>query len=210
MTHKIALFIALFASLGTVACTVDAPERENFDYSFQEEIPEDFASELGFAAPVFNAEVKVRFGDSHHGVPDFLEKVGAVDVVIGRVQIQRLGQGDTYEWITLRNTPLEVDLLDLADGSIERIAAGPIADGRYGAIAIEFSEAYTEDLEGEVSKLRLPGMALYIEDTFRVYEGTTTELIVRLGALRTMEPSDDGSWRADPNVNFQIIDHGQG
>jgi hypothetical protein len=204
MTHKTALSIALFATFGMTACSVDAPERENFDYSFQEEMPEDLSTELGFTNSVYDADIVVHFGDSNHGLSDVDPKVGSVGVVIESIQLQRLGADeDSHTWVTLTDSPVELDLMQLADGSLERIAGGPIAEGRYGAIAVEFSEAYVADGEGEISKLALPGMALYVEDLFRVRGGGEFTIELQLGALRSLERDGD-HWITDPNVRFEV------
>ena len=205
MTTKTALAIALFASLG-LACSVDAPTRENFDYSFQEEMPPEFVPELGFTYAAYDTEFSVRFGDSDHGTSDVDPAVRSVELVIESVQLRRLGEdGASDTWVTVRDSPMEVDLMELADGGVERLAGGPIDEGRYGAIAIEFSDAFVVHGLGENSRLELPGMALYIEDEFSIESGTRTDLAIRFGALRSLERDGD-AWTTVPHVHLDVFE----
>ncbi|MCR9160232.1 MAG: hypothetical protein ACE37F_27480 [Nannocystaceae bacterium] len=209
MTHASALSIAVFASLA-LGCSVDAPTRENFDYSFQEAMPEemdgDHAPELTFTHSAYDTDFVVRFSDSHHGTTNVDPDVRSVGLVIESVQLQQLdADGQELSWVTVRDTPIEVDLMNLADGAVEKIAGGPISEGQYGAVAIEFSYAYVQESDGDVSELELPGMALYLEEGFRIYEGTRTDLGVRLGALRSLERDGD-HWVSDPNVNMDVTE----
>ncbi len=206
MTRTTALSVALFASFTLGACSVDAPTRENFDYSFQEEMPPELVPELGFTNAAYDTEFNIRFGDSDHGTSDVDPAVRSVEVVVESVQLRRLGEDSGSDtWVTVRNSPLEIDLMELADGGVERIAGGPIDEGRYGAVAIEFSDAFVVHGEGETSTLELPGMALYIEEAFSIGEGTRTDLAIQFGALRRLE-RDGETWTTDPHVRVAVFE----
>lgn len=205
MTHKAALFLALASAVALPACSVDAPTRDNFDYSFQEEMPEDLGFELGFSAAAVDSELQIRFRDSAHGTDEVNDKVAAVPVIIESVMVERITSGGDPVWHTIRSTPIEVDLYALAGGDLERIAGGPLPAGHYSAVAIELSEDNAVvDTEGTAHELKMPESVLMIETEYGLANGEVTELLITFGGLRSLE-AGDGTWYSDPNVTIATM-----
>lgn len=96
--------------------------------------------------------------------------VHSVEVVFESVQLRRLGE-DGQTWVTGSQLALgsRSPGTRRGRGRAERRWAdpgGPIDEGRYDSVAIEFSDAYVVvHGEGETSTPERPGMALYIEDS---------------------------------------------
>lgn len=202
MTRKIALSLALFASLGTTACTVDAPTRENFDYSFIEEMPEDIPAEFGFAI-AYDGDFTLEFREGLEGTKFVEEKAVEVHVVIERVMVASIAEDGSRSWLSLRSSPADLDLMRLANGRAASLADGPIPPGVYGPLVFNITRAWVVDLDGNSRDLEMPGSVLRIDTEFKLFDDEPAILNLDFGALRTLE-FDGDTWYCEPNVTFDI------
>ena len=203
MTHKTALTLALFATLGTTACSVDAPTRDNFDYSFLDEMPEGLTTELGFAAPV-EANFRVLFRDGLYGTEFVSPKADEVHLEIDRIMVEAVDGHGGSKWFAVRDSPISVDLLTLADGEVARLGGGPVPAGRYGAVALRISQAWVLNAEGFKQPLALPGSVLSLDtELISVDADEMTTLTLDLGALRSLEYDGD-EWYAEPSPSYTV------
>ncbi len=204
MTRKIALSLALFASLGMTACTVDAPTPEDFNYSFLDELPgaSSAFNELPFRAPA-DAHIIVSFGDSDQGIDDVPSSAVEVMLAIDTVRVSTVDEEGNTQWRTIRKDTVELDLLQLADGSLEQLADGPFSAGQYTGLAIEFEDAWVVAPGGKKSRIELPGRKLVIEEEFELYPDASTEFVVNFGGLRGLR-NHLGRWSTTPNVVYAV------
>lgn len=202
MTHKIALSLALFASLGLTACTVDAPTPEDFNYSFLDELPSTPSAVDSFSPNkvALDSHITIEFRDSLHGTDDVPDEISAVPMTIEAVRVATEDAEGNLEWRDVASKTIDLDLLSLADGGHQRIAYGPAPEGHYAAIAFKIGDAEVVDDEG-VHELGLPGAAVIIEREFELRPFEEHEFVVQYGGLRGLEEDVDG-WSTDPNLSF--------
>jgi len=206
MTTKSALVLALSAAFALPACSVDAPERENFDYSFQEEMPDAVGLEFGFTAAPVESELKIRIRDSAHGTDEVDAEVASVPLIIESMMVAREGADGEPRWYKVLDKPTEIDLFELADGDLESVAGGMFPAGEYLGVAIELGlESSVVDTSGSAAPLKLPASVLVIDGAYTLEAGETTGLEISMGALRGLERADD-AWESDPNVTFAVIE----
>ncbi|MGH1343113.1 MAG: DUF4382 domain-containing protein [Nannocystales bacterium] len=208
MTHKIALSLALFASFGMTACTVDSPPPpEEFNYSFLDELPGAPTDGRALAAPggVLDSQISIEFRDSLHGTDDVPERIAAVPLTIDGVRIGVEDAEGNMSWRVLGSKPVDVDLMTLADGESERISFGPAPEGHYSAIAFKISSAQIVKDSGASQELGLPGSVTVIEEDFALEASQDHAFLVQFGGLRGIENGGDG-WATDPNLSFIRVD----
>lgn len=207
MTHKISLALALFAAASMAACSVDAPERESFDYSFQEALPAETADttdSLGFGSKAYDGRIDVRFGDGTYEHGEIHPNLRSVELTIASVWVREVS---TSKWHQLFDKPRVLDLLSVAAGETVRIGGAPLPRGEYDRVVLELAGASLLDDTGIERELALPGSVLKVASDFTLGEDPT-ELTVRLGAVGTID-FDEGSktWTADPDVSVQYDEH---
>lgn len=202
MTHKIALSLALFASLGLTACTVDSPTPEDFNYSFLDELPGTPSEVDSFttAKQPLNSQISIEFRDSLHGTDDVPDGITSVPMTIEAVRIATEDAEGNLNWIDVASKVIDLDLMTLADGDHQRIAFGPVPEGRYAAIAFKVGDAEVVADDG-VHELGLPGAAVIIEQEFYLQAFEEHEFVIQYGGLRGLEEDLDG-WSSDPNLSF--------
>ncbi len=205
MSHKIALCLALFATLGMTGCTVDSPTPEDFNDTFLEALPGDSEDDraLSFHAPV-DSDISVQFRESLGGAELGSETVANAFVVVQGVRVGAYEEGAVV-WRTVSDKPFRLDLTALAEGEVEELARGPFSAGEYAGIALGISDAWVVDTSGRRSALELPGDALVIRETFSLYPGESTRLVVNFGALQHLE-ADGGSWATEPAPSLEVED----
>lgn len=203
MTDKIALSLALFATLGLTACTVDAPTSEEFNYSFLDELPGGPSQLDSFttAKQPLESLLAIEFRDSLHGTEDVPEKVVAVPLTIDGVRLGSADAEGNMTWRKIASKPIEFDLMTLADGDTQPLAYGPVAEGRYSAIAFKIASSEMVTDGGDVHELGLPGSVVVIERDFYLGAFEDYDFVVQFGGLRGIEFGVDG-WVTDPNVSF--------
>lgn len=205
MTQKIALSLALFATLGMTACTVDAPTTEDFNYSFLEELP---------PSSQVDHTLKFRTAADSHFTLSFRDSVGDLDlvdddlsraiIVIDEVQVASLDSHGKVVWRTVRKAPFDVDLMKLASGDVQEIVDGPLPTGEYVAVAMSISESWVVQAStGKELGLKLPGAALLIKETFELDPHGTTDLAVEFAALGSLE-FDGDNWSTEPVVSLEV------
>lgn len=205
MTQKIALSLALFATLGMTACTVDAPTTEDFNYSFLEELPPSSQVDhtLKFKTPA-DSHFTLSFRDSSGDI-DFLdEDVSRAILVIEGVQVASLDSDGELVWRTVNKVPFDVDLMKLASGDVQEIVDGPLPMGKYVAVAMRITESWVvEASTGDELGLKLPGAVLLVKETFELDAHGTTELAVEFAALGSLE-FDGENWTTEPVVSLEV------
>ncbi len=200
--HKlVAIVPALLSTVALSACEVEAPERENFDYSFLEEVPEEISppADLPLAHAPVVAGLHIDFTDGTGGYSDIVEKVDEVSLSIKSVAVLT---GHDERWVAVRTDPIEVDLLDLKDGDLETLVSGPMTDGDYTGIRLELGGAYV--VRGDdVYPLELPGPTLLLDGEFALEEAETTTLTISFGGLRSLQV-DGSDWSIEPQVSVVV------
>lgn len=205
MTQKIALSLALFATLGMTACTVDAPTTEDFNYSFLEELPEtsEVDHSLKFEIPS-DSHFTLNFRDSVVDIDALPDDVSRAILIVEGVQVASLDDDGEVVWRTVRKTPFEVDLMKLASGDVQEIVDGPLPTGEYVAIAMRITESWVVDAStGEELGLKLPGPALLVKETFDLDPNGSTELTMEFGALGSLA-FDGDNWTTEPAVSLEV------
>ncbi|MEM6296449.1 MAG: DUF4382 domain-containing protein [Myxococcota bacterium] len=201
------LAAALLSSIALSACSVDSPERDNFDYSFLEEGDVDLepqAADLPLSATPVDAAIEIDFRDSLGGF-ELPKEVELVSIVIDSVEVYRdEGHGQGY-WKVVNTRPMELELTELTGGRVEKIASGPIGDGEFSGVRLHIPKvrALTEDGAVEVV---LPGEYLMLDGEFETVDLETTELTINFGGLRTFE-RHKGAYIMDPNVTVEVEMH---
>lgn len=205
MTHKIALSLALFATFGMTACTVDSPTPEDFNYSFLEELPGDSHDDraLDFHA-VVGSDISLRFRDSLDGADLVDEDVAEAVLLVGEVQVGAYEDGAVV-WRSIRTEPFKLDLMALGDGDAEELAQGPFSTGEYAGVALGIADAWVVDTEGRKSSMKLPGLALVINEKFALQEGDSTELVLNFGGLGGLEFNGE-TWFTEPSPSLDVYD----
>ena len=203
MTHKIALSLALFASLGLTACTVDAPTPEDFNYSFLDELPGAPSSVDSFTTSKqpLASQISIEFRDSLQGTDDVSEKVAAVPLLIEGVRLATSDAEGNLTWRDVASKPTELDLMTLADGETKRIAFGPVPEGQYAAIAFKVASSEVVLDDGDSYELALPGAAVIIEREFYLQAFEEHDFVVQFRGLRGVEEGALG-WSTDPSPGF--------
>lgn len=208
MTQKIALSLslslALFATLGTTACTVDAPTPEDFNYSFLEELPGSTKVDHTpkFKTPA-DSHITLKFRDSEQGTDFVDDDVSRVIVAIEEVRVASLDDDGDVVWHTVSKVPFQVDLMSLASGDVHEVAKGPMPTGEYIALAMGISGAWVVETSGTEAKLQLPGKALLIKETFDLDPHGSTDLVVAFGGLEGLE-YDGERWSTEPAVSLAV------
>jgi len=205
MTHKIALSLALFASLGLTACTVDSPTPEDFNYSFLDELPGAPAAVDSFTTleEPLSAEIRIEFRDSEHGTDDVPEKISAVPLLIDGVRLGTADAEGNIQWRSIASQRTDLDLMELSDGETQLIASGPVPEGQYSAIAFKIATSEVVLGDGDTEELGLPGAAIVIEREFYLQAFEDHDFVIRFGGLRGIEESVDG-WVTDPNLSLHL------
>lgn len=204
MTQKIALSLALFATLGMTACTVDAPTPEEFNYSFLEELPGGSKVDhtLKFETPA-DSHIALSFRDSQDGTDSVDDDVSRVIVAIDEVRVASLDDDGDVVWQTISKVPFQVNLMALASGELQEIAKGPMPTGEYIALAMGITDAWVVEASGTETELNLPGKALLIKETFDLDPHGSTELVVGFGGLAGLE-RDGGRWSTEPVASLAV------
>ncbi len=211
MKHTTALSTALLFAFGLTACSVDAPTKEDFDYSFLEATPHaGFANSFGTAPEPADAALNIQFRDSDHGIDAEIEKVTSVPLVIESIDVRTSLPHGMSTWRSVRSTPVLVDLMKLADGGVERLGAGPLASGEYSGIRLVIGQRWVETEDGEEGKLELPGDVLLLEGTFDLDENETRTMLIEFVGLRSLDEEGAGVWSIDPTPTVHFVHSPQG
>ena len=201
------LSVALLSSIALSACSVDSPERDNFEYSFLEEADMDMeprAPELPLSATPVDAAIEVGIRDSL-GAFELPEEIKTATIIVDSVEVQRDEGHHQGSWKVIGTRELTIDLTSLTDGRIERLAAGPIGDGEFLGLRLHIPKAMVLT-EAGVIPVELPGEYLMLEGEFETVDLETTELTINFGGLRTLE-AVDGGYAMDPNVTVAVEMH---